>query len=54
MLTPVTPPLASRSTSNTENGRRNNGSVTPAGLTITNWPGFVRRPTSGAARLSTE
>ena len=42
-------PLASRSTSKTENGRRSSGSKPGAGLTITNWPGSAAAAIAGAA-----
>ncbi len=53
-LTAVTRPPSSRMTSNTEKGRRNSGSLLRLALSITNCPGSVRVPTSGAASVSTE
>ena len=53
IVMPVGVPALSRSTSNTENGRRSRGSVPWRGFTITNWPGWQVAAISGAARLST-
>ena len=43
-----TVPRSSRSTSKTENGRRSIGSLVSVVFTITNCPGSVSAPTSGA------
>jgi hypothetical protein len=43
----------SRSTSNTENGRRSSGSWLRRGLTMTNCPGFTWQAISGAASAIT-
>ena len=53
MLMARTVPMSSRSTSKTENGRRSMGSVASVVFTITNCPGSVSAPTSGAEKVST-
>jgi hypothetical protein len=50
---PVISPLASRSTSKMENGRRRSGSVPRDGFTITNCPGLASAPMAGAANETT-
>ena len=49
---PVGAPSASRSTSNTENGRRSSGSCPRPALTITNCPGAAAAAIAGAASAS--
>jgi hypothetical protein len=46
-------PVESRSTSNTENGRRSSGSRRGDGLIITNWPGATPPAISGAPSVRT-
>ena len=48
-----TVPMSSRSTSKTEKGRRSIGSLASLVFSITNCPGSVVEPTSGAAIVST-
>jgi hypothetical protein len=43
----------SRRISKTEKGRRRRESIIGAAFTMTNWPGCVRSPISGAAIRST-
>jgi hypothetical protein len=52
-VTPTGAPALSRRISNTENGRRNNGSRPRDGFTIMNCPGRVIRAISGAAKAIT-